>query len=53
MKCNKYYDLDEIDPTVINYCSCGGIIKPDVVLYEEGLNQEVISKSVELLFSSS
>ena len=27
-------------------CSCGGTIKPDVVLYEEGLDQETIEKSV-------
>ena len=27
-------------------CKCGGIIKPDVVLYEEGLDQDTLSKSV-------
>lgn len=27
-------------------CSCGGIIKPDVVLYEEGLDQGILQKSV-------
>ena len=27
-------------------CSCGGIIKPDVVLYEEGLDQSILSRSV-------
>ena len=27
-------------------CSCGEIIKPDVVLYEEGLNEETIEKSI-------
>ena len=47
MKCNKYYDLDDINPTVVNYCSCGGIIKPDVVLYEEPLNMNVVMKAVD------
>jgi NAD-dependent deacetylase len=27
-------------------CECGGIIKPDVVLYEEGLDDEVVSKAI-------
>ena len=30
-------------------CSCGGIIKPDVVLYEEGLDQNTIRKSIEAI----
>ena len=30
-------------------CSCGGIIKPDVVLYEEGLDQKTIRKSIEAI----
>ena len=30
-------------------CSCGGTIKPDVVLYEEGLDQHTISKSVQYI----
>lgn len=44
MKCLKFYSLDEmlqIEGTV-PYCPhCGGIIKPDVVLYEEGLDSNV------------
>ena len=28
-------------------CSCGGVIKPDVVLYEEGLDDSVLSRSIE------
>ena len=28
-------------------CSCGGVIKPDVVLYEEGLDNDILSESVE------
>lgn len=30
-------------------CDCGGVIKPDVVLYEEGLDQDVIQRSVEYI----
>ena len=33
----------------MNCPNCGGIIKPDVVLYEEGLNQETIRKSIEYI----
>ena len=33
-------------------CTCGGIVKPDVVLYEEGLDQEVIAKSVQAIRSA-
>ena len=39
MKCNKFYDANYIfTSNSIPTCSCGGIIKPDVVLYEEGLD---------------
>ena len=30
-------------------CSCGGMIKPDVVLYEEGLDMTVMSKSIQAI----
>lgn len=41
--CNKFYDLDYIlNNPDIPYCSCGGIIKPDVVLYEESLDEEIL-----------
>ena len=40
MKCARHYDLDEIiDMPLVPKCECGGVIKPDVVLYEECLNQ--------------
>ena len=39
-KCHKYYDAEFIfNDTDIPKCNCGGIIKPDVVLYEEPLNE--------------
>jgi NAD-dependent deacetylase len=42
MDCKKSYSLDYIKSSDgIPRCSCGGIIKPDVVLYEEGLDDNV------------
>ncbi len=49
MQCHRFYDLSEIDPCQINYCSCGGIIKPDVVLYEEPLNEEVVFQAIHAI----
>ena len=47
MKCGKFYDEKAIfDTKGIPICSCGGIIKPDVVLYEEGLDEKLIQKSI-------
>ena len=47
MKCHKFYDLKKIlETNGIPYCDCGGIIKPDVVLYEEGLDSDVIEKAI-------
>ena len=46
-RCRKFYDAEFIkNSTDIPRCTCGGIVKPDVVLYEEGLNQETIENSV-------
>jgi NAD-dependent deacetylase len=48
MKCHKKYPLEKILSTKgVPYCSCGGIIKPDVVLYEEPLDQRVIEKTIK------
>ena len=52
-RCGKFYSLEDIlnmdEPDGIPRCSCGGTIKPDVVLYEESLDQEVLSRSVEYI----
>ena len=44
MSCGKFYDLDKMmaRPGMVPKCTCGGTIKPDVVLYEEGLDDKVI-----------
>lgn len=49
-KCGKFYDLDHIlHTTGVPRCQCGGIIKPDVVLYEEALNDKVIDGAVNAI----
>ncbi len=46
-KCHKFYGAEFIrDSRDIPRCSCGGIVKPDVVLYEEELDQQTVEKSV-------
>jgi NAD-dependent deacetylase len=47
MKCHKYYDISDIKLEGVPKCSCGGIIKPDVVLYEEGLDDKVINNAIK------
>ncbi len=48
MKCKKFYTLKNImESSTIPRCNCGGIIKPDVVLYEEALNYNTIEKSIK------
>lgn len=50
MECGRFYDVHTIvESKGVPKCSCGGTIKPDVVLYEESLNQEVLEKSVEYI----
>lgn len=51
MKCHKFYDIKDMNFTPIPYCSCGGIIKPDVVLYEESLNEEDINNTIRAIRS--
>lgn len=47
MDCNKFYDAEYVFSSEgVPKCSCGGIIKPDVVLYEEGLNDNVVMNSI-------
>lgn len=46
-KCHKCYSAEEIlNSTGIPRCSCGGLIKPDVVLYEEQLDSHTIDESL-------
>lgn len=46
-RCGQFYSLEDImQMDGVPHCSCGGIIKPDVVLYEEGLDRGILQKSV-------
>ena len=50
MKCHKYYDAEYVfNSKDIPKCECGGIIKPDVVLYEESLNEEVVNNAIKAI----
>ena len=47
MKCHKFYDAEYVfSSNEIPKCTCGGIIKPDVVLYEEGLDEEILENAI-------
>ena len=49
-KCGKFYGLDHIlNTTGVPRCGCGGIIKPDVVLYEEALDDKVVDGAVNAI----
>ena len=50
MKCNKFYEANYVfNSKNIPRCHCGGIIKPDVVLYEESLNDNNIINSIQAI----
>ena len=53
MDCGEFYDIDHIlNSKNLPLCDCGGLIKPDVVLYQEPLNNETTSKSIELIVNA-
>lgn len=50
MKCRKFYGLEAIENSKgIPKCICGGVIKPDVVLYEEGLDDQTVRGAVKAI----
>ena len=50
MECGRFYDAEYVKKTSgIPRCECGGVIKPDVVLYEEGLYPKTIQGAVEAI----
>ncbi len=52
-KCRKFYPAEFIrDSKDVPRCSCGGIVKPDVVLYEERLDQDTVEKSIMAIRSA-
>lgn len=50
VRCGKKYTLDEVlRQKGASHCECGGFIRPDVVLYGEGLDQTVIMRAIEAI----
>ncbi len=50
MSCRKFYGVEAIvESKGIPRCQCGGIIKPDVVLYQEGLDDDTVTKAVQYI----
>ena len=53
MKCGKFYPAEYIkNSTGTSKCECGGVIKPDVVLYEEGLDDSTVSGALSAIQSA-
>ena len=53
MRCHKPYDVQAVaQSTGVPHCACGGIIKPDVVLYEESLNTHTLDASLRYIQSA-
>ncbi len=49
-RCRKFHDAEFIRDSVgVPLCACGGVVKPDVVLYEEGLDQDCIEGAVRAI----
>ena len=48
MRCGKFYGMD-LNSSGVPKCSCGGVIKPDVVLYEEGLDMDTLNRAVNYI----
>ena len=50
MRCGKFYDMDYVMHTTgVPLCECGGTIKPDVVLYEEPLDDAVVADACKAI----
>ena len=51
IRCGKEYTIEEVleNTEDIMHCECGGIVRPDIVLYEEGLDNEVIKNSIKAI----
>lgn len=50
MRCGKRFGVERIlDSDGVPHCDCGGIIKPDVVLYEEALDEQTVDGTVQAI----
>ncbi len=53
VRCGKFHSAEFIrDAVGVPTCECGGIVKPDVVLYEEPLNGHTVDQSVEAIYNA-
>ena len=51
LQCGKFFSAEFVkESSGIPRCDCGGIVKPDVVLYEEGLDQTTLEKAVRSIY---
>ena len=49
-RCRRQYDADVINKGAgVPRCSCGGVIRPDIVLYEEALDDDVVSRAISYI----
>ena len=49
-RCRRQYDAGVINKgTGVPRCSCGGVIRPDIVLYEEALDDDVVSRAISYI----
>lgn len=50
LRCNERYSAEFVRDSIgIPTCRCGGIVRPDVVLYEEGLDNETLANSIDAI----
>ena len=53
VRCGKFHTAQFVkDAPGVPQCACGGTVKPDVVLYEEGLDQKTIERSIAAIASA-
>ena len=53
MRCGKFHSAEFVKNSEgVPKCECGGTVKPDVVLYEEGLDQDTIEKAVSAIYQA-
>lgn len=54
MKCHKFFDADYVfNANGVPMCDCGGIVKPDVVLYEEGLDDDTVNGAISAIANAN
>ena len=53
VRCGKFYPAEYVkEAEGVPLCTCGGIVKPDVVLYEEALDEDCMMKAVQAIYNA-